>query len=82
MGAQIRSGDCQEPKSNPAESLTRWHLDEMVVSLSGKQMYLWRAVDGEGEVLEILVQPQRDMAAEPLQLHPHCGRGEVGTRQR
>jgi putative transposase len=42
---------------------TRWHLDEMVVSLSGKQMYMWRAVDGEGEVLEILVQPQRDKAA-------------------
>ena len=35
----------------------------MVISLSGKQMYLWRAVDGEGEVLEILVQPQRDKAA-------------------
>jgi transposase-like protein len=35
----------------------------MVVSLSGEQMYLWRAVDGEGEVLEILVQPQRDKAA-------------------
>jgi putative transposase len=35
----------------------------LVVSLSGKQMYLWRAVDGEGEVLEILVQPRRDKAA-------------------
>ena len=42
---------------------TRWHLDEMVISLSGKQMYMWRAVDGEGEVLEILVQPRRDKAA-------------------
>ena len=49
-------------KSRPQAS-TRWHLDEMVVSLSGKQMYLWRAVDGEGEVLEILVQPRRDKAA-------------------
>ena len=38
------------------KAYTRWYLDEMVVSLSGKQMYLWRAVDGEGEVLEILVQ--------------------------
>jgi putative transposase len=36
---------------------------EMVVSLSGTQMYLWRAVDGEGEVLEILVQSRRDKAA-------------------
>jgi transposase-like protein len=35
----------------------------MVVLLSGKQMYMWRAVDGEGEVLEILVQPRRDKAA-------------------
>jgi putative transposase len=34
-------------KSRP-RSYTRWHLDEMVVLLSGKQMYLWRAVDGEG----------------------------------
>src|SRR5262249_733954 len=35
----------------------------MVVSLSGKQMYMWRAVDAEGEVLEILVQPRRDKVA-------------------
>jgi putative transposase len=49
-------------KSRP-QSYTRWHLDEMVVSLSGKQMYMWRAVDGEGEVLDILVQPRRDKAA-------------------
>jgi transposase-like protein len=41
----------------------RWHLDEMVVSIAGRQVYMWRAVDSEGEVLEILVQPQRDKAA-------------------
>ena len=35
----------------------------MVVSIAGRQMYLWRAVDNEGEVLEMLVQPQRDKAA-------------------
>src|SRR5262249_27786810 len=45
------------------KAYTWWHLDEMVVSLSGKQMYMWRAVDAEGEVLEILVQPRRDKAA-------------------
>jgi DDE domain len=33
----------------------RWHLDEMVVRIAGKHMYVWRAVDHEGEVLEILV---------------------------
>jgi transposase-like protein len=42
---------------------SRWHLDEMVVRIGGKRMYLWRAVDDEGEVLEILVQRRRDKAA-------------------
>jgi putative transposase len=50
-------------KAHRSKAFTRWHLDEMVVSLSGRQMYMWRAVDGEGEVLEILVQRQRDKAA-------------------
>src|SRR5216684_3561463 len=40
-----------------------WHLDEMVVRIAGKRMYLWRAVDHEGEVLDILVQRGRDKAA-------------------
>jgi putative transposase len=33
----------------------RWHLDEMVVRIAGKRMYLWRAVDHEGEILDVLV---------------------------
>jgi transposase-like protein len=41
----------------------RWHLDEMVVSIQGRRMYLWRAVDSEGEVLDLLVQARRDTAA-------------------
>src|SRR6478672_4840848 len=41
----------------------RWHLDEMVVRIAGKHMYLWRAVNHEGEVLEILVQRRRDRSA-------------------
>jgi transposase-like protein len=40
-----------------------WHMDEMVISIQGRHMYLWRAVDSEGEVLDILVQPKRDKAA-------------------
>jgi transposase-like protein len=40
-----------------------WHLDEMAVRIAGKQMYLWRAVDSEGEVLDVLVQRRRDKAA-------------------
>jgi transposase-like protein len=33
----------------------RWHVDEMVVRIAGKRMYLWRAGDHEGEVLDMLV---------------------------
>ena len=40
-----------------------WHLDEMVVSIQGRRMYLWRAVDSEGEILDLLLQPKRDKAA-------------------
>ena len=36
---------------------------EVFVSIAGKRMYLWRAVDGEGEVLDILVQSRRNKKA-------------------
>ena len=41
----------------------RWHLDEMAVKIAGKRMYLWRAVDDEGEVLDVLVQKRRNKDA-------------------
>ncbi len=41
----------------------RWHLDEVFVSITGKRMYLWRAFDSEGEVLDILVQSRRNKKA-------------------
>src|SRR5713226_1705858 len=41
----------------------KWHLDEMVVSIASRRMYMWRAVDSEGEVLDVMVQPRRDKAA-------------------
>ena len=40
-----------------------WHLDEMVVMIGGKRFWLWRAVDSEGEVLDLLVQPRRNTVA-------------------
>src|ERR671912_2142104 len=48
----------RRPKPSP-----RWHLDEMVVRIAGKQMSLWRAVDDEGEALEVLVRRRRDKTA-------------------
>src|SRR5262249_8657897 len=47
-------------RGRPSE---RWHLDEMVIRIGGKRMYLWRAVDHEGEILDMLVQRQRDKRA-------------------
>jgi transposase-like protein len=42
---------------------SRWHLDEMAVIIAGEQFWLWRAVDDEGEVLDLLVQRRRGKAA-------------------
>jgi putative transposase len=41
----------------------RWHLDEMAVMIAGRRFRLWRAVDDEGEVLDLLAQRRRDKAA-------------------
>jgi putative transposase len=41
----------------------RWHLDEVFLRINGKLQYLWRAVDQDGEVLDILVQPRRNKQA-------------------
>ncbi len=38
----------------------RWHLDEVFVRINGETHYLWRAVDHEGEVLEVFVSKSRD----------------------
>src|ERR1700736_5842641 len=50
----------RQRRSRPSN---RWHLDEMVVRIAGERMYLWRAVDHEGEVLDMLVQRRRDTRA-------------------
>ena len=42
---------------------TRWHLDEVFASINGKNVYLWHAVDCEGEVLDVLVQSRRNKRA-------------------
>ncbi|MEG3166479.1 DDE-type integrase/transposase/recombinase [Sphingomonas sp. PB2P19] len=47
----------------------RWHLDEMYVRLNGEMVYLWRAVDHEGEILEsdlAPISPDRFKRLNPL----------------
>jgi putative transposase len=41
----------------------KWHCDEMLLKINGKRYWLWRAVDQDGIVLDILVQERRDQAA-------------------
>jgi putative transposase len=40
-----------------------WHLDEVFLTIHGERYYLWRAVDQDGNVLEILVQSRRNKHA-------------------
>ena len=46
---------CRRPRPED-----KWHLDEVFIRIQGVQHYLWRAVDQDGVVLDILVQDRRD----------------------
>jgi putative transposase len=55
IAAQLRK---RRPKPH-----TTWHLDEVYLKIDGRMVYFWRAVDGEGEVLDVLVQSKRNKRA-------------------
>ena len=50
-------------KSRSKSPSPRWHLDEVYTKINGKMVYLWRAVDDEGTVLDIVVQTRRNTKA-------------------
>ena len=54
------AADLRQRRSKPH---TTWHLDEVYLKIDGRLVYLWRAVDGEGEVLDVLVQTKRNKHA-------------------
>lgn len=54
---QTYANDLRHKSPQPGK---RWHLDEVFLGITGRRHYLWRAVDQDGEVLDILVQSQRD----------------------
>lgn len=60
FASEIRKKRSQSMRQNPQ---WRWHLDEVLVKINGKQHYLWRAVDHEGEVLESFVTKRLDRKA-------------------
>src|SRR5271169_3980806 len=54
------AADLRRRRSKPH---TIWHLDEVYLKIDGRLVYLWRAVDAEGEVLDVLVQTRRNKRA-------------------
>ena len=57
---QTYANDLRRRSPRPGD---RWHLDEVFLKINGRIHYLWRAVDQDGEVLDILVQGRRDKKA-------------------
>ncbi|WP_238939759.1 IS6 family transposase, partial [Marivita cryptomonadis] len=49
-------------RDRPAPS-DKWHLDEVVIPIRGRRFWLWRAIDSNGDVLDILVQSRRNTRA-------------------
>jgi putative transposase len=54
------AADLRRRRSKPH---TTWHLDEVYLKIDGRPVYLWRAVDAEGEVLDVLIQTRRNKRA-------------------
>ena len=54
------AADLQERRPKPHSI---WHLDEVYLKIDGRMVYLWRAVDAEGEVLDVLAQSKRNKHA-------------------
>ena len=59
------AADIRRQRVNRMRAFThwRWHLDEVFVKINGERLYLWRAVDHEGEILESFVTKKRDKSA-------------------
>lgn len=51
---------CQRPTTKSPRPGDKWYLDEVLLKINGSIHYLWRAVDQDGEVLDIMVQSRRD----------------------
>ncbi|MEQ9470641.1 MAG: IS6 family transposase [Roseitalea porphyridii] len=57
-----------------------WHIDEVFMKIGGRQHYLWRAVDSEGEVVDVLLQSRRNTTAAKKFLR-HAMRVRLATPQ-
>ncbi len=57
---QLYANELRSRRPRPGD---KWHLDEVFLTINGQRHYLWRAVDQDGHVLDILVQARRDKGA-------------------
>jgi putative transposase len=58
----------------------KWHLDEVVISIAGTKHCLWRAVDQDGFVRDVLVQSRRDKTAAKRWARASCSSSRTGLR--
>ena len=61
FGLKIAAG----PRKRRPRPHATWHLDEDYLKIDGRVVYLWRAVDSEGEVPDVVVQTKRSKAEAP-----------------
>ena len=70
---------CCIRRDRPA-AVDKWHLDEVVIPMNRRKYLLWQAVDANGDVLDILVQPQRNAKASgrfPARLFDRFGEARI-----
>jgi putative transposase len=66
-------------RKQPSRIGSKWHLDEVFIKINGVRHYLWRAVDQNGVVIDILVQPRRDRGGSLALLPPVATYGAKST---
>ena len=54
------AGCIRKERSRPND---KWHIDEVVITIGGRKFWLWRAIDADGDVLDIMVQARRNTKA-------------------
>ena len=63
MGQPLRPPFANCVRRDRPGAAGKWHLDEVVVPINGRICWPWRAVDANGDALDILVQPRRNAKA-------------------
>src|ERR671912_628582 len=62
-GLKFGQGLANQIRRRLSRTGDKWHLDEVVITIAGRKHWLWRAVDQDGTVLDVLVQSRRDKRA-------------------